>query len=111
MLFAGSWVEFTLEVSNMGNTQDAITGGKPPSEVAPTSRFRVSSNSTTPWCRSPLTEIKANAVVTLRLEASSSHQERTCEVSIAVESEGDNNQRSAPLTSDVKLRKLQIRMP
>jgi F0F1-type ATP synthase assembly protein I len=38
----------------------------------------------------------------LRLEASSSHQERTCEVSIAVESEGDNTQRSSTIDADVK---------
>ena len=28
VLFAGSWVDFTLEVSNLGNTQDAITTGE-----------------------------------------------------------------------------------
>ena len=27
-LFSGSWVDFTLEVSNLGNTQDAITMGE-----------------------------------------------------------------------------------
>ena len=41
------------------------------------------------------------ATFTLRLEASSSHQERTCEVSIAVESEGDGNQRSSTFNVDV----------
>ena len=35
------------------------------------------------------------AVFTLRLEASSSHQERTCEVMLSVQSEGDNAQRSS----------------
>jgi hypothetical protein len=35
------------------------------------------------------------AVFTLRLEASSSHQERTCEVTLSVQSEGDNTQRSS----------------
>ena len=41
------------------------------------------------------------ATFTLRLEASSSHQERSCEVSIAVESEGDNNKRSSTINVNV----------
>ena len=38
---------------------------------------------------------------TLRLEAGTSQQERTCEVSIAVESEGDQSTRSSAFNVDV----------
>jgi hypothetical protein len=39
---------------------------------------------------------------TLRLEATSSHQERTCEVSISILSEGDGNTRSSSMNVKVE---------
>jgi len=50
-------------------------------------------------------------VFTLRLEATSSHQERTCEVSISVESEGDNNMRSSTMDVAVKAPQVETEAP
>ena len=102
VLFAGSWVDFTLEVSNLGNTQDAITMGEATVRSCP--HLTVTGLDQLDDTVVPVTNANGDnkATFTLRLEASSSHQERTCEVSIAVESEGDNTQRSSTFNVDVK---------
>lgn len=102
VLFAGSWVDFTLEVSNLGNTQDAITMGEATVRSCP--HLTVTGLDQLDDTVVPVTNANGDNKVTftLRLEASSSHQERTCEVSIAVESEGDNTQRSSTFNVDVK---------
>ncbi|MEC8167466.1 MAG: hypothetical protein VX052_00470, partial [Candidatus Thermoplasmatota archaeon] len=102
VLFAGSWVDFTLEVSNLGNTQDAITTGEATVRSCP--HLTVTGLEQLDDTVVPVTNTNGDnkATFTLRLEASSSHQERTCEVSIAVESEGDNTQRSSTFNVDVK---------
>lgn len=100
-LFAGSWVDFTLEVSNLGNTQDAITMGEATVRSCP--HLTVSGMEQLDNTVVQVTNANGDnkATFTLRLEASSSHQERTCEVSIAVESEGDGNLRSSTFNVDV----------
>ena len=100
-LFSGSWVDFTLEVSNLGNTQDAITMGEATVRSCP--HLSVMGLEQLENTVVQVTNANGdNAVVfTLRLEASTSHQERTCEVSIAVESEGDESQRSSTINVDV----------
>ena len=102
VLFAGSWVDFTLEVSNLGNTQDAITTGEATVRSCP--HLTVTGLDQLDDTVVQVTNANGDnkATFTLRLEASSSHQERTCEVSIAVESEGDNTQRSSTFNVDVK---------
>ena len=102
VLFAGSWVDFTLEVSNLGNTQDAITTGEATVRGCP--HLTVTGLDQLDDTVVQVTNANGDnkATFTLRLEASSSHQERTCEVSIAVESEGDNTQRSSTFNVDVK---------
>ena len=102
VLFAGSWVDFTLEVSNLGNTQDAITTGEATVRSCP--HLTVTGLDQLDDTVVQVTNANGDnkATFTLRLEASSSHQERTCEVSIAVESEGDNTQRSSMFNVDVK---------
>ena len=94
-LFAGSWVEFTLEVSNLGNTQDAITTGEATIRSCP--HHSVSGLDQLDNTVVQVTNDKGDnkVVFTLRLEASSSHHERTCEVTLSVQSEGDNAQRSS----------------
>ena len=101
VLFAGSWVDFTLEVSNLGNTQDAITTGEATVRSCP--HLTVTGMEQLDNTVVQVTNANGDnkAIFTLRLEASSSHQERTCEVSIAVESEGDGNQRSSTFNVDV----------
>ena len=101
VLFAGSWVDFSLEVSNLGNTQDAITMGEATIRSCP----HLSVTGLEQLENTVVQVTNANgdnkAIFTLRLEASSSHQERSCEVSIAVESEGDNNKRSSTINVNV----------
>ena len=100
-LFAGSWVEFTLEVSNLGNTQDAITMGEATVRSCP--HLSVSGLEQLENTVVQVTNEKGDNKVgfTLRLEASSSHQERTCEVTVSVQSEGDDAQRSSAFNVDV----------
>ena len=101
-LFAGSWVEFTLDVSNLGNTQDAITKGEATIRSCP--HLSVTGLEQLENTVVQVTDSSGSnkASFTLRLEASSSHQERTCEVSLAVTSEGDESQRSSTINIDVK---------
>ena len=100
-LFSGSWVDFTLEVSNLGNTQDAITMGEATVRSCP--HLSVTGLEQLENTVVQVTNANGDNAVTftLRLEASTSHQERTCEVSIAVESEGDQSQRSSTINVDV----------
>ena len=101
-LFAGSWVEFTLDVSNLGNTQDAITEGEATIRSCP--HLSVTGLEQLENTVVQVTDSAGSnkASFTLRLEASSSHQERTCEVALAVTSEGDDSQRSSTINIDVK---------
>ena len=100
-LFSGSWVDFTMEVSNLGNTQDAITKGEATVRSCP--HLSVAGLDQLENTVVQVTNANGDNVVrfTLRLEASTSHQERTCEVSISVESEGDKSERSSTFNVDV----------
>ena len=49
-----------------------------------------------------VTNLHRPASFTLRLEAGSTHQERSCEVSIVVQSEGDGSERSSTFDVQVK---------
>lgn len=100
-LFSGSWVDFTLEVSNLGNTQDAITMGEASIRSCP--HLSVAGLDQLKNTVVQVTNANGENAVqfTLRLEASTSHQERTCEVSIAIESEGDKSQRSSTIDVNV----------
>jgi hypothetical protein len=100
-LFAGSWVDFSLEVSNLGNTQDAITTGKATVRSCPHLSVSGMDQLDNTVVQVTNAEGTNKAVFTLRLEASSSHQERTCEVSISVESEGDETERSSSFKVNV----------
>ena len=100
-LFAGSWVEFTLEVSNLGNTQDAITSGEAIVRSCPHLAVGDLEQLTDVVVAVTAPDGKNKMAFTLKLEASSSHQERTCEVSISVASEGDGAQRSATFNVNV----------
>ena len=100
-LFSGSWVDFTLEVSNLGNTQDAITKGEATVRSCP--HLAVTGLEQIENTVVQVTNANGDNAVqfTLRLEAGTSQQERTCEVSIAVESEGDQATRSSAFNVDV----------
>jgi len=95
-LFAGSWVEFDLTVFNYGNTQDAITVGQATVRSCP--HLSVLGLDEVEDVIGPDTASNGEGVMfTLRLEATSSHQERTCEVTVSIGSEGDAGSRSDTL--------------
>ncbi len=95
-LFAGSWVEFQLNVRNFGNTQDAITTGQATIRSCP--HLSVVGLEEVEDVIVPVTASGGDGVqVTLRMEASSSHQERTCEVTVSIGSEGDASSRSSDM--------------
>ena len=100
-LFSGSWVEFTIEVSNLGNTQDAITVAEATIRSCPHLSV-VGLDQLENTVVGVTNDDNSNAAAfTLRLEASSSHQERQCEVSLAVTSEGDDTTRSTTMNVQV----------
>jgi len=73
-LFAGSWVDFTLEVSNLGNTQDAITTGKATVRSCPHLSVAGLEQLENTVVQVTDAEGTNKATFTLRLEASSTHQ-------------------------------------
>ena len=101
-LFSGSWVEFDLEVSNLGNNQDAITSGEATIRSCP--HLSVTGLDSLEGTVVEVTDENGTGVAsfTLRLEATSSHQERTCEVSISILSEGDGTTRSSTMNVNVE---------
>jgi hypothetical protein len=101
-LFAGSSIEFTAQIINNGNTKDAIKEA--------TVQFR-----SCPHLSMVGVEELANTVVdptgaqngkdtfvTLTLEASTSQPTRVCEVTLSLESEGDEASRSTTFEVDVE---------
>ena len=101
-LFAGSSIEFTTQIINNGNTKDAIKEA--------TVQFR-----SCPHLSMVGVEELANTVVdptgaqsgkdtfvTLTLEASTSQPTRVCEVTLSLESEGDEATRSTTFDVDVE---------
>ena len=100
-LFSGSWVEFTLMVSNLGNNNDAIVSGDATIRSCP--HLSVTGLESLENVVVGVTDKDGNGKksFTLRLEATSSHQERTCEVSISVLSEGDEMTRSSTMNVNV----------
>lgn len=101
-LFAGSSIEFTAQIINNGNTKDAIKEA--------TVQFR-----SCPHLSMVGVEELANTVVdptgaqsgkdtfvTLTLEASTSQPTRVCEVTLSLESEGDEASRSTTFDVDVE---------
>ena len=89
-------MEFDLTVSNYGNTQDAITVGQATVRSCP--HLSVVGLEEVEDVIVPVTPTNGEGVMfTLRLEATSSHQERTCEITISIGSEGDAGSRSDTL--------------
>ena len=99
-LFPGSWVEFKLTIENWGNHQDAITSAKADIKLCP--HLSVTGLDELEGAMLPVTSSTTSVqTFTLRYEASSSHPQRTCEVTISVTSEGNQQSYSASTTIDV----------
>lgn len=98
---AGTWIEMTLELNNMGNTRDAVTEAE--AEVRSCPQLSVLGLDAVAGTVVEPTGVggQAPAEVTVRLEASNSHPARTCEVRFIVTSEGDGTSRSITIDVDV----------
>ena len=98
---AGTWIEMTLELNNMGNTRDAVTEAE--AEVRSCPQLSVLGLDAVAGTVVEPTDVggQAPAEVTVRLEASNSHPARTCEVRFIVTSEGDGTSRSITIDVDV----------
>ncbi len=99
---AGTWIEMTVEINNMGNSRDAVIEAK--SEVRSCPQLSVLGLDELAGTVVEPTDVggQAPAEAVLRLEASSSHPERTCEIRIIIISEGDGSSRSTTFDVDVK---------
>ena len=99
---AGTWIEMTLELNNMGNIRDAVTDAE--AEVRTCPQLSVLGLDALAGTVVEPTDVGGQAPqeVVLRLEASSSHPERTCEIRIIITSEGDGASRSTTFDVDVK---------
>lgn len=101
-LFAGSWVDFTLEVSNLGNTQDAIKSSDVNIRSCPHLSVTGMEEAEDTIVKVTTSNGENKVSFSLRLQATSSHQERSCELTISVQSEGDTMQRSDTISVSVK---------
>ena len=99
---AGTWIEMTMQLKNMGNTKDAVTEAE--AEVRSCPQLSVLGLESVSGTVVEPTDVGGQAPVDviLRLEASSSHPERTCEIRLIVTSEGDGASRSTTVEVDVK---------
>ena len=98
---AGTWIEMTLELNNMGNTRDAVTEAE--AEVRSCPQLSVLGLDALAGTVVEPTDVggQAPTEVTVRLEASSSHPAKTCEIRFIVTSEGDGASRSTTIDVDV----------
>ena len=98
---AGTWIEMTLELNNMGNSKDAVTEAE--AEIRSCPQLSVVGLDGIAGTVVEPTDVggQAPVEVVLRLEASSSHPERTCEIRLIVTSEGDGASRSTTIEVDV----------
>lgn len=91
---AGTWVEATLHLNNMGNSVDAAKEIE--ADVRSCPLLDITGLDSVLNVQIQPTGVNGQEAesFTFRIEPSSAHPSRTCEVTIAVTSEGDNNQRS-----------------
>lgn len=100
-LFAGSTIDFTAHIVNNGNTKDAIKDASVQFRSCPHLSLDVDELANTVVDPTDAQNGK-DTFVTLTLEASSSQPSRVCEVTLSLESEGDEALRSATFEIDVK---------
>ena len=98
---AGTWTEMTLEISNMGNARDAVTEAE--AEVRSCPQLSVLGLDAIAGTVVEPTDVggQAPTEVTVRLEASSSHPAKSCELRFIVTSEGDGASRSTTVEVEI----------
>ena len=98
---AGTWIEMTLEINNMGNARDAVTEAE--AEVRSCPQLSVLGLDAIAGTVVEPTDVggQTPTEVIVRLEASSSHPAKTCEIRFIVTSEGDGASRSTTVEVEV----------
>jgi hypothetical protein len=101
-LFSGSSIELTAQILNNGNTKDAIKEASVQFRSCPHLTMVGVEELSNTVVEPTGAQNGKDTFVTLTLEASSSQPTRVCEVTLSLESEGDEASRSATFDVDVK---------
>jgi hypothetical protein len=101
-LFSGSSIELTAQILNNGNTKDAIKEATVQFRSCPHLTMVGVEELSNTVVEPTGAQNGKDTFVTLTLEASSSQPTRVCEVTLSLESEGDEASRSATFDVDVK---------
>ena len=98
---AGTWVEETLILKNMGNSLDAASAIE--AEIRGCPLLNLEGLETGEDIQIQPTDVNGNqpAEVSFRISPSSAHPTKTCEVTIIVTSEGNGLERSTVFTIDI----------
>jgi hypothetical protein len=99
---AGTWVEATLHLNNMGNSVDAVKAIE--AEVRSCPLLDITGLDSALNVQVQPTGINGQEAesFTFRIEPSSAHPSRTCEVTISITSEGNNIQRSVVFDIEIQ---------
>ena len=99
---AGTWVEATLHLNNMGNSVDAAKAIEADVRSCPLLDIKGLDSALNVQVKPTGVNGQESESFTFRIEPSSAHPSRTCEVTISVTSEGDNNQRSVVFDVEIQ---------
>jgi hypothetical protein len=99
---AGTWVEATLHLNNMGNSVDAAKAVEADVRSCPLLDIKGLDSVLDVQVKPTGVNGQEAESFTFRIEPSSAHPSRTCEVTISVTSEGDNNQRSVVFDVEIQ---------
>lgn len=99
---AGTWVEATLHLNNMGNSVDAAKAIEADVRSCPLLDIEGLDSALNVQVKPTGVNGQEAESFTFRIEPSSAHPSRTCEVTISVTSEGDNNQRSVVFEVEIQ---------
>jgi hypothetical protein len=99
---SGTWVEATLHLNNMGNSVDAAKAIEADVRSCPLLDITGLDSALNVQVQPTGVNGQEAESFTFRIEPSSAHPSRTCEVTISVTSEGDNNQRSVVFDIEIQ---------
>ena len=99
---AGTWVEGTLHLNNMGNSVDAAKAIEVEVRSCPLLDINGLDSALNVQVKPTGINGEEAASFTFRIEPSSAHPSRTCEVTISITSEGNNIQRSVMFDIEIQ---------
>jgi len=100
-LHAGSWIEFSAQLVNNGNTRDAVKQASVQFRSCPHLSMPGLEDLANTLVETTDAQNGKDTFVTLRLEASESQPNRVCEVTLTFTSEGDEASRSSTFEIEV----------